>query len=482
MSHKFTPTQQQLDIVEAFKHNQVIKINAVAGSGKTSTLELLANEFKQPSLLLAFNKSIADEAGTRFPKHVTCRTMHSIAWAEFGKRLQHKIGPNKNPKVNTLRSIRNIIDWFKLEDYTDAVPPISDRTIAALAKDTVERFCHSDHLYISNQNLYYKDFKELKKNHDFDEDTLSKVIVHLAKLLYKEHCNPVSTAWTPHDVYMKLWSLSNPKLNYGILYVDESQDINPCALSVLEKQSCKIVYVGDQHQSIYAFRGAINAMQKIVAPTMQLSQSWRYGEKVAHVAETILSKYDMEVIGNPEIQSDICTVSKDDNYTMIFRTNAGLLEKAEELIDEGIEVRVEINVKDFVYQLKSTRTLMQGGKPFHDNIARFGSWSELLEFSKESVEVQRLVKMAMRADVADLIERLEKANKSKEPQVVLTTAHKSKGLEFDNVIIGDDFKFGEKETLDIPEQELNLLYVACTRAKKKLQIPTQLGRELESHL
>ena len=474
MSSKFNPTQQQLDIMAAFKTTRVLKVNAVAGSGKTSTLELLAADNTKPSLLLAFNKSIADEAARRFPKHVSCRTMNSVAYEGFGRRLQHKLNVNKNPKVNTMRSLRNLVDWFQLPDYKDAEPPISARTIAAMSRDVVDRFCHSDRLSISEQDLHYKDFKELKKNHEFDENTLSRIVLNLAKLIWKERINPISQACCTHDTYVKLWSLSNPVLNYDILYVDESQDINPCVLTVLEKQCCKILYVGDEHQSIYAFRGATNAMKRIVCPTMQLSQSWRYGEVIADVAQFILSKYDVQVRGNSAIASSLTDVRNLDTYTMIFRTNSALFEEAEKLIETGKNVKVEINVADFVRQIKSAVSLHNKEKPFHDNIARFGSWAELMEFSKESVEIQRLANMALRHDVEDLIARLEQANVSSTPDIVLTTAHKSKGLEYDNVVIANDFRFGTKDVMEMPEQELNLLYVACTRAKKNLQLPDVL--------
>ena len=140
MSSKFTPTQQQLDILAAFKTTRVLKVNACAGSGKTSTLELLAADNPQPSLLLAFNKSIADEAGRRFPKHVSCRTMNSIAYEGFGVKLHHKLNANKNPKLNTMRSLKNIVDWFGLKDYSLAEPAISSRTVAALARETLDRY------------------------------------------------------------------------------------------------------------------------------------------------------------------------------------------------------------------------------------------------------------------------------------------------------------------------------------------------------
>lgn len=474
MSTKFKPTKQQLSILEAFKNTRVLKVNAIAGSGKTSLLELLAAANQKPSLLLAFNKSIADEASRRFPEHVSCRTMNSVAYAMYGRNLQHKLNYNKDYSTNTMRSIKDTVAWYKIQDYTKADPPISARTIANLAREVVDRFCHSSRPSISRLDLHYKDFKELEKNHDFDSGVLGHDIIVLAKKIWKERTDPVSKSFCTHDTYVKLWSLSNPKLNYDIIYVDESQDINPCVLHVLEQQICKVLYVGDQYQSIYGFRGAINAMKKIEAPTMHLSQSWRYGEAIAQVAEVILSKDSVEVMGNPSVDSKVVSEIAQKDYTMIFRTNSALLEEAENLIDQGVKINIEVNVKDFIIQVRSVVNLYKGNTPFHDKIARFGTWSELLEYSKEDVEVKRLVNIASRYDVENFISALEKVKNCTDPDVILTTAHKSKGLEFDNVIVANDFKFGKKELLEMPEQEINLLYVACTRAKKTLQLPDKL--------
>lgn len=479
MSSKFIPTKQQLDIIETFKDTRVLKVNAVAGSGKTSTLELLAEANQKPSLLLAFNKSIADEASRRFPTHVSCRTINSLAYASFGKPLQHKLNPNKNPKENTLRSIKDIVDKYNLEDFTEAVPLISARTIVSLARDAVDRFCFSARPSISHLDLHYQDIKDLTKNHKFDTEYFGRVLVNLAKMIWQERINPLSNAYCTHDTYLKLWSLSDPKLNYDIVYIDECQDINACVLHVLEQQTCKMLYVGDQYQSIYGFRGAVNAMKRIEAPTMNLSQSWRYGEAIAEVAEMILSKDAVEVKGNSSIPSTVKYVQDMNKYTMIFRTNVALLTTAEELIAEGKKVSAEVNIPDFIRQLKSVISLKEGKKPFHDSIARFSNWADLLDFTKESVEVKRLVEISIRKDVDKFIQRLESMHACTNPDIVLTTAHKSKGLEYDNVVIANDFRFGEKKALDMPEQEINLLYVACTRARLNLQLPDVLLDLLE---
>lgn len=479
MSNKLTPTQEQLDIIEAFKQTRVLKVNAVAGSGKSSTLRMLAEHNKTDSLLVAFNKAIAEEAAERFPSHVKCRTINSIAYQTHGIHLKHKMN-NNNYK---LRYLKDIVETFNLTDYSLAEPAISASTIAALAKDALDRYCFSSRKEISEFDLHYKDFKELAKNHKFDDKHLAASAIRVAKALWNERVNPLSSAHCTHDTYMKLWSLSNPKLNHDIIYVDEAQDINPCVLSVLENQHCKILYCGDQHQAIYGWRGATNAMKSIVAPTMNLSQSWRYGEAVADVAEIVLEKYGVSVKGNPSIPSKVIKVDQNKPYTMIFRTNAAMFEEAAHLVTSGKKVQVETEVDDFVRQIESVICLKQGKKPFHDSISRFSSWGDLIDFSEESQEIKRLVSMSERPDISKMLANLKKvitpktAHKHK-ASIVLTTAHKSKGREWDSVIVADDFPFGKDDALSMPEQESNLLYVACTRAKLNLQVPLQLYKLL----
>ena len=54
---------------------------------------------------------------------------------------------------------------------------------------------------------------------------------------------------------------------------------------------------------------------------------------------------------------------------------------------------------------------------------------------------------------------------------VVSTAHKSKGLEWGRVQIDDDFLYDvNRQTVKISPEELRLLYVACTRAKDVLDV------------
>ena len=74
------PIAEQEQAREMFLKGEGLRIDAYAGTGKTSTLQLLAGSSAQRGLYLAFNRSIAEDARARFPQQVACATSHSIAF------------------------------------------------------------------------------------------------------------------------------------------------------------------------------------------------------------------------------------------------------------------------------------------------------------------------------------------------------------------------------------------------------------------
>jgi superfamily I DNA/RNA helicase len=114
----------------------------------------------------------------------------------------------------------------------------------------------------------------------------------------------------------------------------------------------------------------------------------------------------------------------------------------------------------------------------------FRSWSEAQAYADDAkdAEVGILVKIIdeFRDETPELVADL-KMNEVKDPaeaDIILTTAHKAKGLDWDYVQICDDFEFladleaklAEDPFAYFDDQEINLLYVAITRAKKALQL------------
>ena len=128
---------------------------------------------------------------------------------------------------------------------------------------------------------------------------------------WQDILDPFGVNRLEHDHYLKYWALSKPVINTDFILFDEAQDADPIMLNVLNNQSAQVIYVGDRHQQIYAFRGAVNAMQSLEIPETRLSQSFRFGQDIADLANTILFNVLDEEIplrGFEQIESQVCEV------------------------------------------------------------------------------------------------------------------------------------------------------------------------------
>jgi len=91
MTTTLIPTPEQAKALELFRTEQPLAIEALAGTGKTSTLTLLAHDTKRNGLYVAFNKSIVNDSAGKFPGTVTASTAHSLAFRTVGKRYAHRL-------------------------------------------------------------------------------------------------------------------------------------------------------------------------------------------------------------------------------------------------------------------------------------------------------------------------------------------------------------------------------------------------------
>ena len=86
-------------------------------------------------------------------------------------------------------------------------------------------------------------------------------------------------------------------------------------------------------------------------------------------------------------------------------------------------------------------------------------------------ELSNVVGMVQSGEYLRVLGILKSHKNNTTPDVTLTTAHKSKGREFPVVVLADDFPTGYNRAgswVGLTEDELNILYVACTRAKDTL--------------
>lgn len=476
VSHPPTPEQQI--ILGLARTDGILKVIAGAGTGKTSTLVMSAEQDLRSTLYMAFNKAMAMEATHRMPEHVTCATTHSVAYGFFGRELSNagKLSRPEGGYVNVKGTGKEVAIAYKLRGANKIDgSPLPPSVVGNDVLNTVARFEQS-----ADERL---DERHITINEHVAPGLFPvyrRVVLDAARRLWDERIDFGSNTLATHDTYLKLFQLSkNPMASYKVVMLDEAQDTNACVLDIFNTMSApQKLLVGDPYQQIYAWRGSVNAMAQVEAREAYLTESFRFGQEVADVANAILRMYgpsDFELKGRASTR----IVERDEvpsPCTCLFRTNAGLLGLGMELIPQGHAVELNTDVKDLVRLVEAAIAIRSGNMNGvkHQALMPYNSWAEIEDESETSPELARLVKLEVDYGLHTVVEILKAYKKPPVPSIVLTTAHKSKGLEWDNVMLANDFR----ELDRMNEEERNLLYVAVTRAKKLLTLNDIVGEIL----
>ncbi len=463
-------TTQQKEIIESVKKYRNIKINAFAGTGKTTTLKLIANEYHEKKILyLAFNSAIKNEASSIFPNNTNVKTTHGLAFAAI--------------KKNTTLDLNSLVNYRAI-DISKEFQITYNQAIAALK--IFENFCNNT--------------KDKIDKDDIEHKTASKMFNNMLLGVMKPS----------HSFYLKYYYLliskeQIPQFTYDIIMLDEAQDTNEVTLGIFEALSSRVkIYVGDRHQQIYSFRGSKNALDKIRCDKeFYLSISFRFNETISNYANILLSSFK-----NEEVKIESLEMDKNDINTngYISRTNAQLISTISQRIDDRepfVTVRDPNEIFNLTievyYFLNNQKEDIKRNRFLKD----FTSEDELSDYAKEveDFELKSALKVAREYkekvfDFKDIADKFYKAwqnralngfDKRLNEILFLTTAHTAKGLEWDRVTVADDFtdfadlivdlgcsslKDFKKQQNHLANQELldefNLFYVAITRAKKVL--------------
>lgn len=474
----------------------ITSVMAYAGCGKSTTLVGYAKARpKMRILYLCFNRSVAIEARQTFQAagagNVKALTMHSLAYNLFGKPLAAMAENKLVPTVDAAL----VVEFLGVA----GIPDIKKRAVALFALRTISTYCNTPDEGITHDHLPMDNIW----NAGLNEEMVLAAARNLFRAMLVEPSCPVG-----HDIYMKVFQLSSPDLSeyFDLIMVDEGQDLNPVVVSILLEQKVPRIIVGDTHQSIYGFRGSCNALEaEYVTNTLYLNESYRFGASHARLASHLLREFkgvERPLIGLGKFDSNIVpsfelnTIDQHgDGGLEIYRTNGALFQRAVELAVDQKDKETGESVPPIVKSIRYVGgfdsykfgELVSAYKLYKDDkgygaFERYNSWSEYVQLSemtddanmKSTVSTVERFKGALPVFVHKL-----KQSEAKGPKapVTLTNAHKSKGLEANNVLIGSDFP-SLLETEDLCTEEINLQYVALTRAKKTLGIPNKMVEDL----
>jgi hypothetical protein len=299
-----------------------------------------------------------------------------------------------------------------------------------------------------------------------------------------------------HNTYLKLYQLSKPEIRgYDTILFDEGHDANGVILDIVQRQKCRKVWVGDQHQAIYAFMGAVNTIEELVASgmlTLRLTRSFRFGQNIADVANRVLSmkyrffpwKFKAGCIA-PVVGAG--GKPMEGSEAVLCRSNVGVLQEALARINESIYF-ADCLKADYLKSMLDIY-LLKVEEPIRNRESQYFGYESLSELKHESylrgdVDTLRAITLlekmgpeTFREAVESLLIIAKESDSS--AQIHIITAHKAKGMEWPKVTLSDDFvsKLVDKDghlRKKVQEDEINLLYVAVTRARMSVVVPSEL--------
>ncbi|MEU3341962.1 UvrD-helicase domain-containing protein [Streptomyces sp. NPDC006668] len=466
-----TPTDEQHAAVTAFTTGRNLVLQAGAGTGKTSTLELLAaSDHRRHGLYLAFNRAIKEAAARRFPPRVKCRTGHGLAYAAFGYRYRHRFGGARIPAWKTAE----LLGLTQKLTVNERV--FENTSLAYIAKQTVLRYCQSADKEIDTKHVPLQRGAEDPAVHR----VLATTVLPYAQHAWNDVRDPAgSKLKVEHDHYLKVWQLSDPHISADYILLDEAQDTNPALEYVLNLQRghAQIVLVGDSAQQIYSWRGARDIMTDFDGTHLTLTQSFRFGPALAAEANRWLSltRSPLRLSGHQATTTRLEKLEEPD--VVLCRTNGGAMAEVLHQMEAGRRVAMAGGGGALRSLASAAQDLKNGHGTRHPELYLFRSWGEVQDYAENDpagADLLPWVELVDELGTEAVLAAVDQLGSETSADVTVSTVHKAKGREWPAVRIGEDFTPPEEDDLGrpgrIPRSEARLAYVAVTRARYRLDI------------
>jgi hypothetical protein len=460
-----TPTEEQVAARDLFVAGDELALVAGAGTGKTSTLVMMARAVRSRGLYVAFNKAVANDARRRFGAHVDCRTAHSLAHKVI--RRTHQARLNASARIPT-KEIAGLLGIRR--DLWVSSRPIRSSHQARLVMGMVRRFCYSTDRQVMARHLEHVNGLDPQAHED-----VARALLPYASRAWDDICSPNGRLRFEHDHYLKMWALTRPALDVDFILLDEAQDTNPVLEEVFLAQSAQRVCVGDPAQQIYAWRDARDVMTGFPARHLHLTRSFRFGPRIAHLANRWLrhAESDLQLTGYGPVDSRVSPIPDAD--AVLCRGNADAMQEIFAFLERDVPVALTGGGEALHRIAEAAQELKSGRRTSHPELFLFRSWSEVQEYAEHDTagqDLKSIVALVDRYGEDAIIQAVRRLAEERHAKVTVSTVHKAKGREWPRVRIGPGFgrppadDDGMRRSLS--PSEARLIYVAVTRARHHL--------------
>lgn len=495
---EFTPSSYQEAIFENILHGSSnMVINAVAGSGKSTTIvnALRLIPSKNRVLFIAFNKDIVETLKNKVGEvpNVNIMTYHSLGYSIVMEALKEKPELDEYKYMSYVRSNLSHLG-YEHNSITGSLFSSFLKNIEKLIDYARFNLCQSE-----------REIEEIAEKYGVMLVANECEIVENALKWGKNSLKTVDytdMVWLPYELDLK------PKKHvYDWIFVDEAQDSSPVQQKLFLKcfrRGARFCAVGDSSQCINAWAGAdVDAFKNFLkipnTKEFPLPISYRCPKSVITMAQKYVPEIqatDDAIMG--EIKYDVDPYSPKPGDMVLCRTTYPLVKLYAEYlrINKKSYIRgkdIGENLIETINQFKGmgvvplNKSLMGEGlfrdlykhffKIVENMMEKCGLSEEEAYFSVPAMEFYDTISSLeiLSEGINDADELIDKIrtifNEGNNDAVCLSTVHKSKGLEADNVYILCKSQmpsiYATKEWEIISER--NLEYVAITRTKKSLQ-------------
>ncbi|HEX6519240.1 MAG TPA: UvrD-helicase domain-containing protein [Streptosporangiaceae bacterium] len=474
------PTGEQRQARDVFAAGGDLAVVAGAGTGKTSTLMLMAAATRRRGLYLAFNRATAEDARRRFGPNVQCRTAHSLAYRAVGARYRDRLNSAARIPSAQVARILGIRRPLTVGRVT-----ISEAHQARLVLGMVRRFCFSSDTEIKASHL-----DSLNGLSPGELDYVAGALIRSGWNAWDDLRAPAGRLRFEHDHYLKIWALGHPVLPGDFVLLDEAQDTNPVLEEIFLAQGAQRVCVGDPAQQIYAWRAARDVMTGFAGDHVQLTRSFRFGPAIADVANRWLgyAASELRLTGAGPADStvraaaDAAIPGNSANSTsradaVLCRSNADVMKEVLGFLDDGVRVAITGGGEALRRIAEAAQELKSGRRTSHPELFLFPSWGAVQEYAENDEAAQDLKTLVGLVDEhgpETVIAAVGRLSPEDDAEVTVSTAHKAKGREWEGVRIGPGFGVpiaepGEQQRR-LSLEEARLIYVAVSRARRELDV------------
>lgn len=508
----FEPTDEQIAVRDAARGKQSLMIRAYAGTGKTTTLEFAGKEIKAPALALAFNVSIKKELERRFAPNFTVKTLNGLGYGALMRAMPGTtFQPPDGRKIGKL--VSHVAKDEKIDLMSEAWDGVKSLVMLAMNNGLVPRDEGRPLIEDNETNWLAMMEREgiLPDDYSFFKNLAYKVLEASNRLTEQGIIS------FDDQVYYSVCVRGQfPK--FPVMVVDEAQDLSPLNHAMLElskRDDGRLIVVGDPKQAIYAFRGADSqsmARLRRLKPESEwtdlaLTLTFRCPKLVvdrqqshapgfrAHASNApgrLVKPGELDLMSGLHQWNwtDVLRHAGADRVAVLCRNNAPLIGLAFKLLRSRVSVQMAGRDIGKGLIAVSKKVLPEDETSRDEALGLVLAWEESEVSAAEALDKPELADQArdraesLRAvlsfaevkNAGQLRSTLKSLFDREDGQVLLSTIHRAKGLEWNAVLHLDPWRLPSKWAREAAragnpiglDQENNLKYVCETRTRDLL--------------